>query len=106
MDAKTKKDLVQGVLGIGGGFLLFWLLMKAFNKKDEEPEVKQIAITAQNVDTAITSYRNAINEGESADALADLNKLLIKEFGVTVGFNALQQQYTVYDVSGKVIKTV
>ena len=106
MDSKTKTDIIQGVLGIGGGALLAYLIIKAFTKKDEPTEVKQPPITADNVATAVNAYKDAVAAQEDATALEDLNRQLAKEFGVKVGFNALEQQFTVFDLSGKIVKTV
>lgn len=106
MDSKTKTDIVQGVLGIGGGFLLAFLIVKAFTKKDADPSTKQPPITAENVETAVNAYKDAVNAQEDSASLDDLNRQLAKEFGVKIGFNSLQQQFTVFDLSGKIIKTV
>lgn len=106
LNQKNKTDIVTGVLGIGLGFGLFYLCLKAFTKKDAPADVKQIAITAENIQIAVDAYKQAVIEGEDSDHLDALNKQFAPEFGVKVSYNSLSNEFAVYDLNGKLVKTV
>jgi hypothetical protein len=77
----TKKIMIGAVVAAG----LFYLVVYVFEKKKGEPEgPKQIPITDENIDVAAEAYRMALQNGEDAATLDELNKSFLTEYGITI----------------------
>ena len=115
MSDAMKKALVV----FGGGFLLFWLLkdsrlMGATKKKDKgeakdkikSPEIdpKQIKNKAQaNAYVALKAYVDAVNAGENAKALEDLNREFTKDLKVRVYRRSTDSKLVASDLDGNIL---
>lgn len=107
------KQLIKGALFFGGGFLLFWLLI---------PKVSAIGVTSkgetksmdgekdiypapneENAEIVAIAYTDALKNGESASRLTELNKEMMKEFGMRCYIDQKTGKTVVCDVKGDTI---
>lgn len=106
------KKLIQGALMFGGGFLLFALLRpkdKTGNvtseseKKSADGKSIYPAPSKENAEIALLAYTDALKNNEPAARLTELNKELMKEFGVRCYIDQKTGQAVVCDVKGESI---
>lgn len=102
MSTDTKKGLICITLAAGLAWVVLYLIKKEKNQENpDQPVVSQQGITA-----AVTAYQTAMQEGDSAIELDQMNEALKKEFGVTVEYRPVSNKYYVYDLTGKKVKEV
>jgi hypothetical protein len=82
-----KESLIKAILMIGGGYLAFLLIKgkKPFGSKSTS-ETKSAEgdtpIDKSQADLVMNAYADALKNGETPQRLTELNKELMKEFGM------------------------
>ena len=103
------KQLIKGALIFGGGFLLFALL-RPKDKSVEQPKKSMEgdksllpAPTTENAENVLIAYTDALKNGEPASRLTELNKEMMKEFGMRCYIDQKTGKSVVCDVKGEKI---
>ena len=95
------------IVGVATGVTLFALVVHFFLRPDADSKGdKEEIVKPENIETAVTAYRSAIEKQEDEETLKSLNKQMLKEFGVSVSYNQDNKRYVVRDKKEKIIKTV
>lgn len=103
------KQLIKGALIFGGGFLLFALLKPKSNaansvKKSAEGEKSLVpSPTTENAEIVMIAYTDALKNGEPAATLTELNKEMMKEFGMRCYIDQKTGKTVVCDVKGETV---
>lgn len=102
------KQLIKGALIFGGGFLLFALLRPKNNpattKKSAEGEKPLLpAPSLENAEIVMIAYTDALKNGEPAATLTELNKEMMKEFGMRCYIDQKTGKTVVCDVKGETV---
>lgn len=107
----NKESLIKGLLMIGGGYLAFLLIKgkKPIGTKPTISETKSAdgnmpVIDKSQADVVMNAYSEALKNGESPSRLTELNKELMKEFGMRCYVND-SGSLVVCDVKGNTIAT-
>lgn len=100
MEAKSKNYLIGTALGI----LLAYGIYRLYLKEDKNTQNKK-PVTDENIDLAVSAYKDAVSENATQQILSDLNKLNVQEFGVKV-YQRKDGRFSVTDPAGKEIKVV
>jgi len=112
------ENLLKATLMIGGGYLLFMLFkpkkVQAFNSpvtkallsetKNIDGEETPMVINSEDANIVMRAYINALKAGESPETLTQLNKELMKEFGMRCYIDD-KNKVVVTDVKGNIILT-
>jgi hypothetical protein len=99
-------DNKNALFGFGLALLLFYLLQRSFMKSDSPETNIQPAITDDNINIAITAYQNAINAGEPASVLNDLNTSFVQDYGFRISQRQSDGRFSVTNLSGREVKVV
>ncbi len=99
MNTDTKKLIFGLLLGFG----IFWGVKWVMEKKLPKTLAKKTP-TPGDVDDALVAYNAAVNAGEEASVLADLNREFADEFGLTISVRSSDGMYIVRDLDGKELK--
>jgi len=103
------KQLIKGALIFGGGFLLFLLFRPKNNsaerakKSMEGDKPLYPAPDKENAEIVLVAYTDALKNGEPASRLTELNKEMMKEFGMRCYIDQKSGQTIVCDVKGETI---
>ena len=107
----NKESLIKGLLMIGGGYLAFLLIKgsKPIGTKSNTTETKSAdggtpIVDKSQADVVMNAYSDALRNGESPSRLTELNKELMKEFGMRCYVND-SGSLVVCDVKGNTITT-
>jgi hypothetical protein len=87
------ENLIKFAIIMGGGFGIFWLLKMAKEKNASKSTSTSSNSTTgfdsskpqpktENADLVATAYSDAVKAGEPSSRLTELNKELMKEFGM------------------------
>lgn len=94
-------SLKKFLLVFGAGFLLFWLSRPSGKGRKPNTSEADQATQMKNAQTALDAYMAALQAGEQADALAELNRQIEQEFNLRVYFKRSDGHYYVADTNGK-----
>lgn len=97
-------DIKKAALVFGIGLVIFWLLKPSSTRKPSSTKESNGADQTKNANIVLKAYTKAVNAGETATALEELNKLMEKEYGMRVYKKPGASSYSVRDVNGKDIK--
>ena len=107
----NKESLIKGLLMIGGGYLVFLLIKgsKLLGTKSDTTDKKSAdgdmpVVDKSQADLVMNAYSEALKNGESPSRLTELNKELMKEFGMRCYVND-SGSLVVCDVKGNTITT-
>lgn len=108
----ANKKLVKFIVIFGGGAAI-WALYNYYSKKTPSTSTSDSTTKSfdsvapspdtANIDVVASAYGQAMTAGEPASRLSELNKELLKEFGMKCYFK--DGKIHVCDASGKVIST-
>ena len=111
----TKENIVKALIIFGGGIGLFWLIKKS--KKDDATKPSLVTPTTtttesksfdaekpslENAEIVATAYFSAMQAGEPASQLSELNKECMKDFGMRCYMDK-DNKLIVCDVKGDII---
>lgn len=110
MSNESNHNLYKASLMLAIGGLLFWVIMpkkdkattsgtskKSFDSSTPTPSI-------ENADIVANAYSSALSANEPASRLTELNKELMKEFGMRCYMNE-ENKLVVCDASGTIIVT-
>jgi hypothetical protein len=104
------KSLIKAGIMFGGGFLLFMALKPSANaaaataaaaKSFDSTAVP--APTSENAEVVMIAYTDALNAGEPPSQLTELNKEMMKEFGMRCYVDGKTNKVVVCDVKGETV---
>ena len=112
------ENLLKATIMIGGGYLLFALFKPKKVQAFTSPVTKAVLSETKNIDGQETpkvintedaqivmrAYVSALKNGESPETLTELNKELMKEFGMRCYVDD-RNKVVVTDVKGNIILT-
>ena len=98
-------DTKKGILGIGLGLVLFWLLTKAMSKKEAE-STYQPEVTEANASIVLDAYMSAVRDGAGQADLNDLNMATASEYGIRAYLRKSDGKFVATDLSGKEVKCI
>jgi hypothetical protein len=99
--------LKKTIIGLIVGGVLFWVLIKVFNSKPiPAPAVSQVPITDENIDIAVSAFKDALNKGEDQQTLDALNEMFKKDFGISIKMSEQDNSLIVRNMAGNNIKIV
>jgi len=103
-------QLIKAGLIFGGGFLLFAVLRPksadvakvSSGKKSADGELYP-SPSVENAEIVLIAYQDALKNGEPAATLTELNKEMMKEFGMRCYIDQSTGKTVVCDISGGTI---
>lgn len=98
-------EIKKAFFGFGLGVLIFYIGWRIFSEK-ETKGMEQPEITKENIEVAVGAYQAALQAGEPANKLSEINDGLAKEFGLRVRQRANDGRLAVCDLSGKEVQVV
>lgn len=112
MNTGTKQILIVGL----GGFLTFLVIRRIWPagngatglKSGSTPASSKTKVAAtpqqkQNAITALKAYTDAVKAGEKPAALDELNRMIVKEYGLKVYQDKASGEYFCTDLNGNPI---
>jgi hypothetical protein len=105
-----KENLIKAIIIFGGGYLVFSLFKPKKEKIAAEANKKTVSDSTnppadiKNAEIVASAYAQALKAGETAQRLTELNKELMKEFGMRC-FVSESNQLKVVDAKGNTILT-
>jgi hypothetical protein len=105
----NKESLIKGLLMIGGGYLAFLLIkgkkpIGTSSTETKSAEGDKPVVDKSQADVVMNAYSEALRNGESPSRLTELNKELMKEFGMRCYVDD-SGSIVVCDVKGNTIAT-
>lgn len=107
----TNKNLITAAIIFGGGFLVFWAVKpsmggsissnngkKSFDSKPGVPLPNK-----DDAEIVFLAYTEALNNGEPASKLTELNKECMNEFGMRCYVDTKKGKVIVCDVKGETV---
>jgi len=112
----TKENFIKALIIFGGGFGLFWLIKKSKKNDKVTPSLVTDATTQslnaagkeapslENAEIVAKAYFGAMQAGEPASQLSELNKECMKDFGMRCYMDK-DGKLIVCDVTGNIVLT-
>ena len=112
----NKENLIKAILMIGGGYLIFTLFkpkkvntpvsnsksVSSTTSMDGEKNEAPAVIDSKDAEIVMSAYSSALKAGETPDRLTELNKEMMKEFGMRCYVDE-NNRMTVCDSNGNTI---
>ena len=113
----TKENFIKALIIFGGGFGLFWLIKKSKKSDKVTPSLvtdattpslnaagKETVPSLENAEIVAKAYFGAMQAGEPASQLSELNKECMKDFGMRCYMDK-DGKLIVCDVTGNIVLT-
>jgi len=99
---KLTVDDRKTILGAVAGFLLFACVIYLFdtNKNAEEK------VSEKDIEDVVSAYQDAMSANESKEFLDELNRGLMKEYGLAVSYRSTDGKFIVKNKAGNTIRVV
>lgn len=108
MNNESNYSLYKAAIILGVGALLFWLIKPKGESSNTLPSTKANGDgpvpTKENAEVVATAYSAALKANEPATRLTELNKEMMKEFGMRCYMDN-DNKLVVVDSAGKIITT-
>lgn len=102
MNQETKKGLICLLIGLAG----VWATIYIINREKKQESKDQPVVTDESIRIASEAYKTAMEENEPKQKLDEINRQLVKEYGLSVEFEPMKNKYIVRDLAGKKVKEV